>query len=896
MVLTKLALSNFVHRKARVALTVAAIALSVSLVVSVTSGYASAEAAARAFLSQFFGSTDFAVERANNVEGGVSVNVVQHLRDDPAVRRVVGRIETRTRLIGRDGKVMVDQPAADLRGVDPATDEAVARQKDKIESGGRWFTSASADEAVIDQGAQDRLGGASVGDTIELPGTSGGRLKVKVVGIVHKPQIIANGLATIYVPLKTLQQFTFPDHPDRVTKVEGEFNVDVDAKAFEDRTQKYLAANDPAIKVKLTRETRETIDRNLRGIKLLSYMGGMVSMLAATFIVFSTLSMGVAERQRTLAMLRAVGALRGQVGRLVVIEGLVLGALGGVVGVGLGFAWVFVLAKTYPDFFASGIVIDWWGVLFAGVATLLAALGASLLPAWNAMRVDPLEAMVPQAAAGPAGPPIAVSIAGLILVAIDPLLLFGPMGYLSAAVGLGAWEKEVRFGGHFVLGLPAAFLGFFLLAPLFVWLVEKLFSLPVAKLMGVQPDLLRQQLSGGGLWRAAGTAAALMVGLSVLVVMQTQGNSTMKAWELPDKFPDVFIYTLNAGAGLSPEAQQAVRDDPDVIADRTMPIAIFNPRLPGNALGVVGAAWFEQTMFVAVDPDKAFDILELDFRHGSTRAGAEAGLKKGRHIIITEEFQRAKGYKLGDQFELVKGVLGGEKIPYTICGIVWSPGIDVMVSTFDLGSQFEQQSAGTVFGSLADARADFGVDSARLMAADLKLGADKKVVVDRLKKKLGNYNLNVADVRQLKYNIQNGFGKLLMIASTVAWAAMAVASLGVANTVMAGIRSRRWQFGILRSVGVTRGGLMRLVLAEAALLGLVGAALGLTAGLVMAIGAHELSDIAIGFLPPISVPWGIISVGVGVVMLVSLLASVGPAVGVSRTDPLTLLQAGRAAA
>lgn len=895
MALAKLAFSNFVNRKARVALTVAAIALSVSLVVAVTSGYASAEAAARVFLAQFFGSTDFAVERANSVEGGVPESVVQHLRDDPAVRRVVGRIETRTRLIGRDGKVMVDHSTADLRGVNPLTDDAVARQKDKIESGGRWFTSNTAKEAVIDQGAQDRLK-AKVGDEIQLPGPAGGRLALQIVGIVHKPQIIANGLATIYVPLKTLQTFTYPDHPDRVTKVEGEFRIDVDATAFEKRTAAYFAAADPDLKVKLTRETREAVDRNLRGIKLLSYMGGMVSMLAATFIVFSTLSMGVAERQRTLAMLRAVGARRGQVGRLVVIEGLALGVLGGIVGIALGFAWVYILAWTYPDFFKSGVVIDGWGVVFASAATLAAALAASLLPAWNAMRVDPLEAMVPQAASGPAGPPVGWTVAGLILVGIDPFLLFGPMASVSSWVGLGDFEREVRFIGHFVLGLPAAFLGFFLLAPLFVWLVERLASWPVAKLLGAQPDLLRQQLTGGGLWRAAGTAAALMVGLSVLVVMQTQGNSTMKAWDLPDKFPDVFIYTLNAGAGLDPAAQQAIRDDPDVIADKTMPIAIFNPRLPGNALGVVGAAWFEQTMFVAIDPDKAFDILELDFRHGSTRERAERELKLGRHIIITEEFQRAKGYKLGDTFPLVKGVLGGETIPYTICGIVWSPGIDVMVSTFDLGSQFEQQSAGTVFGSLADAKKDFGVTSARLMAADLKLGVDKKVVVERLKRKLGDYNLNVADVRQLKYNIQTGFGKLLMIASTVAWAAMAVASLGVANTVMAGIRSRRWQFGILRSVGVTRGGLMRLVLAEAALLGLVGAALGLSAGLVMAVGAHKLSDIAIGFLPPFSVPWGIVSVGVGVVMLVSLLASIGPALAVSRTEPLDLLQAGRAAA
>ena len=37
------------------------------------------------------------------------------------------------------------------------------------------------------------------------------------------------------------------------------------------------------------------------------------------------------------------------------------------------------------------------------------------------------------------------------------------------------------------------------------------------------------------------TSAALMVGLSILIVMQTQGNSMIKGWRLPNKFPDIFI-------------------------------------------------------------------------------------------------------------------------------------------------------------------------------------------------------------------------------------------------------------------------------------------------------------------------------------------------------------------
>jgi putative ABC transport system permease protein len=95
---------------------------------------------------------------------------------------------------------------------------------------------------------------------------------------------------------------------------------------------------------------------------------------------------------------------------------------------------------------------------------------------------------------------------------------------------------------------------------------------------------------------------------------------------------------------------------------------------------------------------------------------------------------------------------------------------------------------------------------------------------------------------------------------------------------------------------VTRGQLLRLVLAEAFLIGLVGCGLGLAAGFEMAVDANRLSAVVTGYKPDMFIPWPIIWVGVGIVMLISLLASLWPAVSVARSEPLSLLQAGRASA
>ena len=272
-------------------------------------------------------------------------------------------------------------------------------------------------------------------------------------------------------------------------------------------------------------------------------------------------------------------------------------------------------------------------------------------------------------------------------------------------------------------------------------------------------------------------------------------------------------------------------------------------------------------------------------------------------ILVTGEFQALQELTVGDPFVLLKpggsgalGRLSGEPVEFTVAAVVRSPGIDVMVGTFDLGQQFRARSAASVFGTIDDARGLFGMQDVLLVAANLEIGVDKEDLIASIAADLGREGIRVSDVRQLKYEIQQGLRNLLVVAGTVAWAALAVASLGVANTVMAGVRARRYQLGVLRAVGVTRGELLRLILAEAALLGLAAAALGVAAGLTMAINARRLQEWTTGYVPELRIAWDAVGLAVAVVIAVSLLAALWPAVTAARTQVLRLLQAGRAAA
>src|SRR5436190_24380923 len=89
----RLVLSNFSTHRIRAALTIAAIAFSVSLVVATTSGYLSVEETARQFFSRYMGAADVQITRKNDPHGGVKESLVDELAKDPDVRGVVARLE-----------------------------------------------------------------------------------------------------------------------------------------------------------------------------------------------------------------------------------------------------------------------------------------------------------------------------------------------------------------------------------------------------------------------------------------------------------------------------------------------------------------------------------------------------------------------------------------------------------------------------------------------------------------------------------------------------------------------------------------------------------------------------------------------------------------------------------
>ncbi|MDR2116729.1 MAG: FtsX-like permease family protein [Planctomycetaceae bacterium] len=122
---------------------------------------------------------------------------------------------------------------------------------------------------------------------------------------------------------------------------------------------------------------------------------------------------------------------------------------------------------------------------------------------------------------------------------------------------------------------------------------------------------------------------------------------------------------------------------------------------------------------------------------------------------------------------------------------------------------------------------------------------------------------------------------------------LAISSIGMMGTIAASVRTRRFELGVLRSLGVTRLGLIRLILAEAFLISLAAIVMSLGFGIIGGwcfIGLMRYVSFFGGFVSPLTIPVYWLSIGFIVMLVLCFLAAAGPAITAGRADTSKLLQ------
>ncbi len=266
-----------------------------------------------------------------------------------------------------------------LVGIDAARYQRIIPIQDDIVAGSFRI---GAGEAVIGKQLASDLG-MRVGDKLRLDGGQGRESVVNVAGIF---ELGVRELDARYVYLDMKQAQSLLDLPGAATVID--LTVD---DIFEARAIAARLARLTGLKVESWMETNAQLMNALRSQSLSTRMiGGFVALSVALGIA-SVLSVSVVQRTREIGILRAMGITRGQMLRVFLVQGALLGLAGSLLGGVAGYGLVGAFNTFGPKLFF--IPVDPW--LLAGAAALATVTGtlSAAVPARRAAALDPVEAI-----------------------------------------------------------------------------------------------------------------------------------------------------------------------------------------------------------------------------------------------------------------------------------------------------------------------------------------------------------------------------------------------------------------------------------------------------------------------------------------------------------------------
>jgi len=253
-----------------------------------------------------------------------------------------------------------------------------------FKSGG-WFSDSVAEEVIMGYEAaevEQRL----VGDKIFVPGKN---KILTVVGIFERTGTQDDGI--IFIPLETAQ--TIFALPNKLTGVGVKLKKIQELSAFEEDL--YL---EPGIQVISMAQVRGTILNLISSAKLMAHAVAIIAVLIAIIGVVNTILMSVFERTQEIGIMKALGASRLDVFKLIWTETALICALGGLVGNVLALTGVrvveFIIKQMIP-YAPSGTLVIISNELLIGalIGSLVIGFTAGIYPAYRASSMRPVEAI-----------------------------------------------------------------------------------------------------------------------------------------------------------------------------------------------------------------------------------------------------------------------------------------------------------------------------------------------------------------------------------------------------------------------------------------------------------------------------------------------------------------------
>ena len=556
----------------------------------------------------------------------------------------------------------------------------------------------------------------------------------------------------------------------------------------------------------------------------------ILALLVSSFVISNTFAVLVGQRTRELALLRTLGARGGSLVRMLLMESLVIGLFFSIIGSAAVYAVGGILNAMFSTFIVSFSPVAFIvGVLMCTVVTVL----ASLVPARTALRISPISAMSANTEQAVKKPSIIGGIIGVVLAIAGGILT-------TAAL-------KDNNGGTAITTIMWACL----LYALAVFLLTPWILLPLVRIIG---SVLRGQTGKLALAnslrspkRTVSTGRAVLVGTLVIGIVLTGHSvlSTSIAKELDRLYP-VTAYAPFGESSVTNSSASVTKAKN--VADKIKGLKNVEAVSVGSAAGVI-----EYT----AKPDNADSInlkdnvmsLSNDDLHKVSTGESNINLKDDEVLVPQDiwdlgKFDNNTRLKLTGPLGTVeaKPIKAETKEPFFVVNPATGakvqdasnpqPATNEQAMPEDPAAQEALMKAAKENPALARSFAARGTATMVLMRAKTPLTSSDN---SQLQSELAKANDGTEFQGGLSIRKSNDQTLSIMLNASLILLALAVviAVIGVANTMTLSVNERRRENAMLRSLGLSRKQLRRMVSTEAVMITLGALAMGIVSGVLI---------------------------------------------------------------
>ena len=562
-----------------------------------------------------------------------------------------------------------------------------------------------------------------------------------------------------------------------------------------------------------------------------------IAALVASIVVSSTFRVVLAQRTRELALLRTLGATRGQVRSLVVREAFAIGAISSAIGVAAGAligtlaAWGTGLADSFPAAIGALSPVQLIGTWLG--ATLFTTL-VGVFPARAASRVAPIAALAPVNEVG-----AAARKKHTVRFIIGLLMTVGSCALVALA--LSAKDNSAKFLGAFG-GSILALIGLILVISVLLPSITRGFGLLFPGMLSAMARENTTRNPG----RTSATGTAIIIGVTLVVTIMV-GAASMRT-TLVDAVNSARPFDLIAVSrtGVLTDEQKS-----GIVSTEGVAATVDQYGAPGELTKTSGAPAYKPLGNSDLDAEVA----------ASVSVSGEPDYTSVVHSPVTQ---------LGDdQVRVGEKSVEGQKLKLCVDSCV------------ELTAVYSNSFS---FGQAAVSEATLRrISEPERQAVIIKMvdGSDPETVQSAL---LKDASLDVSGSALERKIYMTMIDRLMLVLVGLLGVSVLVSLVGVANTLSLSVAERTRENGLLRALGLTKRQMKGLMAVEALILSLTGALIGLVLGACfgwIGVLALPLEDAT----PVLSIPWGQLAIVFVIAVVCALVASWLPGRRAARVSP-----------